>query len=396
VLGWEGPLNAVRDSRHQPQIATRVVIWSTVVMFLTRLGSLNALEQTQSSTFWSRRLGRRLPSADTVGRVMALADPAGVRAVHHHLYSRLKRMKVLRSPSHGLMVAILDGHESHATFRRCCAGCLKRIVHTNQGDRTQYYHRHVALSLVGDDFYLMLDAEPQRPGEDEVAAALRVLDRVLEAYPRAFDVVLADGLYATAPVFNHIVDRGKEAMAVLKDDRRDLYGDADSLMQTMKPTVLREGGCRVQCWDIEGFTSWPQVRRPVRVVRTVETRSVERQLDGKREQVESHWMWVTTLSQKQASTRAAVRIGHSRWMIENQGFNEMVNRWHADHVYKHDPTAILVFWLLAMLCLNAFLAFYRRNLKPALRKSVSMLHIAQQIASELYSRITRGRLLVLT
>lgn len=396
MLRWEGPLNAVRDSRRQPQIATRVVIWSAVVMFLTRLGSLNALEQTRPSAFWSRRLGRRLPSADTVGRVAAMADPAGVRAVHHHLYSRLKRMKALQAPSHGLIVAILDGHESHATFRRCCPGCLKRRVHTQQGERTQYYHRHAALSLVGDDFYLMLDAEPQRRGEDEVAAALRLLDRVVQAYPRAFDVVVADGLYAVAPVFNHIVEKGKEAVAVLKDDRRDLYGDATSLIETMTPTVLKEGDRRLECWDIEGFTSWPQVRYPVRVVRTLETRSVTRQLNKTREQLKSEWMWVTTLSRKQASTRAVVRIGHSRWTIENQGFNELVNQWHADHVYKHEPTAILVLWLLAMLCLNAFLAFYRRNLKPALRRSGSMLHFARLIASELYSRITRGRLLTPT
>jgi len=363
-------------------------------MFLTRLGSLNGLEQTQPSGFWARRLGRGLPSADTVGRVMALVAPEGVRAVHHHLYSRLKRMKALGAPSHGLRVALLDGHESHASFRRCCPGCLKRTVHTQQGDRTQYYHRHVALSLVADDFYLMLDAEPQRPGEDEVAAALRLLDRVLEASPRAFDVVLADGLYAQSKVFNHVLSQGKDAMAVLKDDRRDLVEDALSRMEGMPPTVWREEDGRVACWDLEGFTSWPQVHQPVRVIRTRETRSVKRQLDGKREGVESRWMWVTTLSQKRVSSRAAVRMGHSRWTIENQGFNEMANRWHADHIYKHEPTAILVFWLLAMLCLNVFLAFYRRNLKPALRQSVSMFHVARQVASELYVRISRGRVLV--
>jgi len=49
---------------------------------------------------------------------------------------------------------------------------------------------------------LVLDAEPQRPGEGEVAAALRLLERVLTRYPRAFDVVLADGRYADPRVFN--------------------------------------------------------------------------------------------------------------------------------------------------------------------------------------------------
>ena len=100
---------------------------------------------------------------------------------------------------------------------------------------------------------------------------------------------------------------------------------------------------------------------------------------------------MTTLSKRQASTRAVVELGHSRWKIENEGFNELVNRQHGDHVYKHHPQAMLVFCLLAMLCANVFLAFYRRNLKPPLRNTVSMLHIARQIAAELYQTIPNAR-----
>ena len=49
---------------------------------------------------------------------------------------------------------------------------------------------------------LLLDHEPQRPGEQEVETALRLLARVIPAYPRAFDVVLAGrALYAEAPLF---------------------------------------------------------------------------------------------------------------------------------------------------------------------------------------------------
>ena len=96
---------------------------------------------------------------------------------------------------------------------------------------------------------------------------------------------------------------------------------------------------------------------------------------------------MTTLPRSLAPTRGRGDMGHDRWTIENQGFNELVNRWHADHVYKHDPTAMLVFLLLAMLCLNVFLAFYRRNLKPAARQAASMLHVARLIATELYNQM---------
>ena len=48
VLAWEDPLDAIRDTRRRPQIPTRVVLRAAVVMFLGRLGSLNALEQGQT------------------------------------------------------------------------------------------------------------------------------------------------------------------------------------------------------------------------------------------------------------------------------------------------------------------------------------------------------------
>lgn len=388
MLRWEERLEGIRDARRQPQIPGPRMVRAAVVMFLCRLGSLNALAQTCSSRFWNRYLGGALPSADTMGRVAALVDSGDLRDLQHHLYSRLKRIKVLEPPAHGLMVAVLDGHESHATFRRRCAGCLQRTIHTTEGDRIQYYHRYAVLQLVGRDAHLMLDAEPLQPGEDEIGAALRLLDRVLPAYPRAFDVLLGDALYADSRFFNYALDHGKNALAVLKDDRRDLLQDAYALFGQAPPVDLPATNGRVQSWDIEGFTTWPQVRRPVRVVRSLETKTLHRQLPPHVEEQQSDWVWVTTLPKARAGGAAVIHMGHSRWTIENQGFNEMVNRWYADHVYKHEPRAMLNFRLLAMACLNVFLAFYHRNLKPAVRRVANMLHVARRIAAELHSDIT--------
>jgi len=355
-----------------------------VVMFLGRLGSLNALEQSGGSGFWRRWLQGEPPSADTVGRVCAQAEADDVRLMGRQIYSRLKRGKALAPPAHGLMAAVVDAHESHATYRRCCEGCLRRTIETRQGQRVQYYHRHVTVQLVSRDLELLLDAEPIRPGEGELTAAIRLLDRVLEQYPRAFDVVLGDGLYANSTFFNYVVSRGKEALAVLKDEARDLWQDAQSLFAEMEPTCLRRGRWEASCWDVEGFTSWPQVRGTVRVVQSEERTVIRRQLDGQAEVMEARWAWVTTLAQGRASTRAILDLGHRRWAIENEGFNELATRQHADHVYRHHEQAMLVFLLLAMVCCNVFVAFYRRDLKPGLRERVSMLHVSRLVASELY------------
>jgi hypothetical protein len=285
------------------------------------------------------------------------------------------------------MVAILDGHESHATYLRHCAGCLQRTIHTARGDRIQYYHRAVTLLLAGSELSMLLDAEPIRPGEDEVAAAIRLFDRVVDRYPRAFDVVLGDSLYAQAPFFNHVKSRGKDVLAVLKDEQRDLLQDARSLCTQIKPQVMQVYHRRCCVWDIEELKTWPQCHYPVRVVRSDETGQVIRQLTKQMEKTGSDWMWVTTLSQWQAPTEAAVRIGHSRWLVENQGFNELVTRWHANHVYRHEANAILVFWLLTMLACNLFAAFYQRNLKPAVQWGFDTLQIAHMMLADLYRGI---------
>lgn len=384
-LGWERELDGVRDTRRRPQIATPVIVRSLAVMFLARLGSLNALAQTQPRRFWSRWLGAGLPSADTLGRVATQVEVTGLREVHRQVYTRLKRGKALPPPVHGLIAGVVDGHESHATFRRHCPGCLARTIHAAGGDRTQYYHRHVTFQLVGGDWTLLLDAEPQRPGEDEVAAALRLLERVLTLYPRAFEVLLADGLYADPRVFNYVHARGKDVLAVLKNNQPTLLEDARSLFESSTPVVAQRGSRTCQYWDLSGFTTWAQVTAPIRVVRSLESWTVRRQLDGREDPQDTEWYWVTTLTAARARTGVVVQLGHVRWAIENEGFNELSTRWHADHVYRHEPTALLVFTLLAMLCLNVFCAFYRRDLKPAARMSSSRLHVARQVAAELYA-----------
>jgi hypothetical protein len=173
-------------------------------MLLTRLGSLNALEQTGGKRgAWNRLLGRgqHVPSADTLARVQTLLDPEDLRDLLREQYARLKRLKALPAPYHGLFALVIDGHESTASYRRCCGGCLTREIQTKSGSRTQYFHRDAVAMLVGEGFEILLDLEPQRAGENEVGAALRLLQRVHARYPRAFDVVVADALYAQTPFF---------------------------------------------------------------------------------------------------------------------------------------------------------------------------------------------------
>jgi hypothetical protein len=118
-----------------------------MVLFLVRMGSLNALEMSGASLFWKRWLGNPMPSAETMGDVHSKMDADTLREAIHQIYGCLKRNKALPD-SRGISLAIVDGHESHASYLRHCSGCLKRTIHLETGDRTQYYHRQVTLLLV--------------------------------------------------------------------------------------------------------------------------------------------------------------------------------------------------------------------------------------------------------
>jgi hypothetical protein len=317
-------------------------------------------------------------------------DAQGLRNGLHRVYACLKRNKAL-SALGGWEVAVVDGHETHSSYRRHCSGCLKRLLHTSAGERIQYYHRHVTLLLLTDKLRLLLDLEPQRPGEDEVTTALRLMERVVQAYPRAFKLILADALYAEARFVNFLLSQRKHVLIVLKDERRDLYRDVMALFGLQPPQT----GCyrNRQClwWDMQDLNTWPQVLAPLRVVRSQESYFVRRQITSNLEQQNTEWMWVTTLTRSEMSTEWVVRLGHARWDIENYGFNELVNAWHADHVYKHDSRAMETFALVAFLAYNLFHAFLALNVKPQLRRARTESFWARAMAAEIYQDALQSR-----
>ena len=112
------------------------------------------------------------------------------------------------------------------------------------------------------------------------------------------------------------------------------------------------------------------------------------QLDQQDDPQTSDWIWATTLPSPQVPVDRVVRFGHQRWDIENYGFTEVVNEWHADHVFKHDTTAIECFLLVAFLAYNLLHAFFALNLKPAARQGNPQQFWARLMTADLYREVT--------
>jgi Transposase DDE domain len=270
--------------------------------------------------------------------------------------------------------------------KRCCEQCLTRTVKVDDQEVTEYYHRGVVCHLIGQSLAVPLDVELQRPGEGEVPAAKRLLERVFANYSRYFDAVVGDGLYFEAPFFNFCLEHNKHVVAVIQGDHRLLLQDAEGLFSQRDADGRWVQGRRtVQYWDEEGFTSCEGISQPLRVLHTQETERRRERIAGQWKESEktSSWYWATTATKGQLPSREFWQAGHWRWDIENGCFNTTSTHWGLDHVFKHDPTAIVNFILTLFLAFVLLQCFWRRNLKPPFRDRFTLI----ALAAELYAAL---------
>ena len=265
--------------------------------------------------------------------------------------------------------------------QRCCPHCLQRRLVVKGEVVVEYYQRGVVFYLAGFRTAVPLDVEMLRPGEGELTAAQRLLPRVVQSYDRLFDAVLGDALYFNAPFFNLCLGLGKDVIAVLKDEGRVLFQDAQGVFSLTAPQVWEEANQKIQAWDAEGFTSAEGIQVPLRVLRTEEviTRRHRRGDSWIQEKETHHWEWVTTLPAAKLSTRLLWQIGHARWEIEDDLFHTLATYWSLDHCFRHESTAILNFILTLFIAFVLLQSFYLGNLKPQRRAYFTFIAIAAEL-----------------
>ena len=83
---------------------------------------------------------------------------------------------------------------------------------------------------------------------------------------------------------------------------------ARGLWKQTIPEAVSYGGRFRTCRDIEGFTTWSQVIRPVQIVGNLENRRVRRQLDHLVEGLSSDFVWVTSVPRAEASPTALTKL----------------------------------------------------------------------------------------
>jgi nitroreductase len=382
-------LRAVRDTRSQPVIPTCVFSASLLLGAVLRCPSLLQLQAETARRGWQRLVRWPQPiSDDALGYVLERYRLEDWRAVLVAVNRTLKVNKALESAKiNGLLVVALDGNEQFKSRHRCCPDCCQRQLEIKDASgQTQtvreYYHRQVYAQIHGPEFSVILDVEPIRPGEDEAAAALRLLGRMRRLYgPRFFDVVTVDAWYATGPFFKAVTRLGWGVVSVLKQERYEIYQEATALRREQKPRAWRWADRAVDLWEVKDLPFTDAAIGPVRVVLAEERWEERTRRAGRTERVarQSHWRWLVNRELDDADATVIWRIGHQRWGVENHAFNELTQHYHLTHCLRHEPAAIQNWLLIRVLGFNLFELFVRLHGKLWRQGRVTLQEIARQL-----------------
>lgn len=250
----------------------------------------------------------------------------------------------------------LDGMEYFHSTEIECPGCLKKV--DQKSGRTDYSHCIVGATLVkaGSHRIFPLDVEEVRNTDGsekqdcELNAGKRLIVRVRKEHPQLSLIVLGDDLYSHEPLVELLIEKRLHFVLVAKpESHQELFEWVEDLD--------RQGECVKGKWE-EGAGN---KRRSFeyRIAEIVPLKSGgkvgvnfvevwERDRNGK---LLYHNSWVTDLDVDSENVSVIVRIGRSRWKIENEQFNIHKNHgYDLEHNYGHGKKNLsMIFYLLNLL-----------------------------------------------
>lgn len=375
-------LETVRDGReaNRIQIPLPAILLAVLCMFWLGLGSLRALDDRLKVSPGLRHIlgmvgWKGTISDDTfadalenleLGDLRQILQQQGKRELSRWGAGRYLESEIgqrLKATGGGWMgakaIIAIDGHELFSSHHRSCDQCQKRkhkvLKHGKKVEIEQSYHKVVVAQWVGVHPAVMMDVESVRPGEGELTAAYRLVERLSRIYGDSIGVIVADALYDNEPFRRRTRKAGYYTVIRHKDARRDPGKTGEKQLDRRDPQrenpdrkYIEGKQRRYECWSEEipeGAQQYIEIRRTI----------------GSQSQVGA---LLTDLPAERTPLVAAAMIYETRWWIENTGFHELAGAWSLDRAFVHAgrSTAAQAIVLLGMMAFNAFQVYVYRHL----------------------------------
>jgi hypothetical protein len=283
-----------------------------------------------------------VPSDTQMRTVMDEIDPGQFEGLFTTFFRLLQRGKHLEQYRvlGKYYLCVVDGSEYFSSDRIGCPSCLQRTVKKRQGEVIQFSHQIVQAALVHPRLsqVIPLTAEQVRNTDGtekqdcETNAAKRLIGKLRKTHPKLPLIIAGDGLYSKQPMIEAAKSSDMHYVFTAKpDDHKLLVEWVNGLRPLNEVSHMeytdRKGRTHVYEWvsgvPLNGSKTSPLVNYFEYWLKA-----------GAR--VGYHNSWVTDLPLDDECIEEMVRLGRSRWMIENEVFNTVKNHgYHIEHNYGH-------------------------------------------------------------
>ena len=355
VFAKDDRLGRMTDGRRDPTLPLSAVLATWQWGLIRRTPSTEQIGDLLLDRRWRARLGLKPEVGGSADRAAEVLDSLAVEEWNEMMIQDFfiaRRAGVLTDEGqYGKRCAALDLNELFNSEKIHCPQCQVRekTVQDEQGEKRivqEYYHQAVALVWISGPIPFVLGWELLAPGEGELRAALRLLERLLPRLRKSLDLILGDALYCCRPFFKTVCGAGLEGLAISSGET-EMDDEIDLLRKTDPPRTVP--GIEVAVWEMES-EAWSQdLKRPLRVIHG-ERRYAAPPWKHERKQLRV----VTSVPVEILPAGQGWKVGRSRWKIENGTFNVLTRDYSLTHNYHHSVAALVA--LLAMRSFACFLA----------------------------------------
>lgn len=297
----------------------------------------------------------RICTDSQLRKVLDLVSPYGLQDLFPYYFQRLQELGILSHyASYGKhLVVAIDGVNHFESPKVHCDCCLKK---TYKDGSVSYSHAMLCAMLVhpAEKEVFVMGTEPivcqdgEQKNDCERSASKRLLDFLAVHYPNQPLLITEDALYATAPNISQILENNWSYVLGIKPD-----GNKSLLASFQSPALSDQVGY-YSCLE-QGIThSFAYLNKlPLNGrnpwIRVNVLQYEQRDKKGK----VTRFSWVTNLELHAENLMNIMRIGRSRWKIENETFNTLKNQgYEFEHNYGHGKKNLST--VLAYLMLLAF------------------------------------------
>lgn len=358
VFELEKRLGGMSDSRVDPTVPLPPIMKTWIWAFMRRTASTEQIGNLLKDARWRKRVGLTDEdggSPDTAARALDTLKLEEIQEQAVDLFLVARREGLLKDDGpFGHRGLIVDMNELFCSESIHCADCQvreKEVVRNGEKQKVkEYYHQAVALIWASGELPWVIGWEMLHPGEGELPAALRLLDRLLPRVRRSANWVMGDALYCCRPFYQLVHAHGLEGLAI-SSGVTEMDGDIELLMKT-EPGRMTPA--QVAVWEYESEAWVKDVKCKLRVIHC-ERRYAAKSYKHERRSLRL----ITTAPVEVLPAGQAWRVGRCRWWIENGTFNILTRDYQLTHNYRHTPTAIAVLLFLRSLA-QCLVQLYRR------------------------------------